>query len=152
MFNNSSDPWIPTETSAVEFRNLVSCYKWHLQNNVSLEQVHEACSMYEDLVRLGTETDVVFWLMGLLILIGNFAVLLGIIGTRELQRPVYIYLANLAITDVFAGIGLLYRTVGHIGHDQSDDEKREGLNRQLQGDPRHQDLGKTRHKSRLKEI
>ncbi|KAI8514710.1 Gamma-tubulin complex component 5 [Branchiostoma belcheri] len=107
---------MPTETSAGEFRNLVSCYKWHLQNNVSLEQVHEACSMDQDLVELGTETEVVFWLMGLLIIISNAVVLLGIIGTKQLHRPIYIYLANLAITDVFAGIGFLYRIVGHAGH------------------------------------
>ncbi|XP_078681606.1 cannabinoid receptor 1-like [Branchiostoma floridae x Branchiostoma belcheri] len=120
MFNNSassSDPWVPTETSAADFRNLVSCYKWHLQNNnVSLEQVHEACSMHEELVRLGTETGIVYWLVGLLIIICNAVVLLGIIRTRQLHKPIYIYLANLAVTDVFAGIALLYRTVGHVRH------------------------------------
>ncbi|XP_019646537.1 PREDICTED: sphingosine 1-phosphate receptor 1-like [Branchiostoma belcheri] len=127
MFNNtgSSDPWMLTETSD-KFRSLVSCYKWHLQNNnVSLAQAHEACSMHKDLVRLGTETDVVFWLMGLLIIIGNAVVLLGIIGTRQLHsdKPIYIYLANLAVTDVFAGIGLLYRTVGHVQHNVTYDFK-----------------------------
>ncbi|XP_066266078.1 sphingosine 1-phosphate receptor 1-like [Branchiostoma lanceolatum] len=118
MFNNSSNPWMLTEeTSAPEFANLVSCYKFHLRNNTaSIAQANEACSMQEDLVRLGTGTDVVFWLMGLLIIISNAVVLLGIIGTRELHRPIYFFLANLAITDVFAGIGLLYRTVGHVGH------------------------------------
>eukprot|EP00058_Branchiostoma_floridae_P010380 XP_002595868.1 hypothetical protein BRAFLDRAFT_84236 [Branchiostoma floridae] len=119
MFNNSSNPWMVTEgTPAPVFANLVSCYKWHLQNNTaSIAQANEACSMHEDLVRLGTETDIVFWLMGLLIIISNAVVLVGIIGTRELRRPIYFYLANLAVTDVFAGIGLLYRTVGHNGYD-----------------------------------
>ncbi|XP_066292932.1 sphingosine 1-phosphate receptor 1-like [Branchiostoma lanceolatum] len=118
MFNSSSDPWAPTEeTSAPEFANVVSCYKWHLLNkNASIAQANIACSMREDLLRLGTGMYIALWLLGLTIIITNTVVLLGIIGTRALHRPIYFYLANLAITDVFAGIGLLYRTVGHVGH------------------------------------
>eukprot|EP00058_Branchiostoma_floridae_P020910 XP_002606400.1 hypothetical protein BRAFLDRAFT_67651 [Branchiostoma floridae] len=120
MFNNSSDPWmLPEETSAPEFVDLPSCYKWHLQNNTaSIAQADEACSMHEDLVRLGTGTDVVFFLIGLIEIIANAVVILGIIGTKELRKPIYFFLANLAMADVFAGIGLLYRTVGHVGHNQ----------------------------------
>ncbi|XP_035665176.1 sphingosine 1-phosphate receptor 2-like [Branchiostoma floridae] len=116
MFNNSSDPWKLTgETSAPEFVRLQPCYKWHLQNKtVSIAQADEACSMHEDLVRLGTGTEI--WLLGFLIIISNAVVFLGIIGTRELHRPIYIYLANLTMADIFAGIGLLYRTAGHDLH------------------------------------
>eukprot|EP00058_Branchiostoma_floridae_P006832 XP_002592320.1 hypothetical protein BRAFLDRAFT_101264 [Branchiostoma floridae] len=102
MFNNSSDPWKLTgETSAPEFVRLQPCYKWHLQNKtVTIAQADAACSMHEDLVRLGTGTEI--WLLGLLIIISNAVVFLGIIGTRELHRPIYIYLANLTMADIFA--------------------------------------------------
>ncbi|XP_019620838.1 PREDICTED: uncharacterized protein LOC109467333 [Branchiostoma belcheri] len=119
MFNNSSDSWLSTEKAlAPEMSNLLSCYRWYLQNKtVSNAQASEACSKYEDLVRLGTGTDIVFWLMGLLIIITNAAVVWGIVATRELSRTVSFLLANLATTDLFAGVALLYRTVGHLVHD-----------------------------------
>eukprot|EP00058_Branchiostoma_floridae_P000935 XP_002586423.1 hypothetical protein BRAFLDRAFT_107702 [Branchiostoma floridae] len=120
MFNNGSHPWmLPEETYAPEFTSLLGCYRWHLQNNTaSIAQADEACSMHEDLVRLGTGTDIVFSLIGLIEIIANAVVILGIIGTKELRKPIYFFLANLAMADVFAGIGLLYRTVGHVGHNQ----------------------------------
>eukprot|EP00058_Branchiostoma_floridae_P026477 XP_002611968.1 hypothetical protein BRAFLDRAFT_91853 [Branchiostoma floridae] len=118
MFNNSSDPWMLTEqTTAPEFANILSCYKWHLQNNTaSIAQANEACSMHEDLVTLGTGTAVIFSNIGLLKIISNAVVILGIVGTKELRKPIYFYLANLAMADVFAGIGFLYHTVGQPGH------------------------------------
>jgi len=120
MFNNSSDPWmLPEETSAPEFIDMPSCYKWHLQNNTaSIAQADEACSMHEDLVRLGTGSSIVFLLIGLTTIITNAVVILGIMSKKELRKPIYFFLANLAMSDVFAGIGLLYRTVGHVGHNQ----------------------------------
>eukprot|EP00058_Branchiostoma_floridae_P000840 XP_002586328.1 hypothetical protein BRAFLDRAFT_108983 [Branchiostoma floridae] len=120
MFNNSSDPWmLAEETSAPEFATLLSCYKWHLENNTaSIAQVDEACSMHKDLVKLGTGTDIVFFLTGLMEIIANAVIILGIIGTKELRKALYFFLATLALSDVFAGIGLLYRTVGHVGHNQ----------------------------------
>eukprot|EP00058_Branchiostoma_floridae_P010379 XP_002595867.1 hypothetical protein BRAFLDRAFT_84235 [Branchiostoma floridae] len=118
MFNNSSDPWmLPEETSVPKFIDLPSCYKWHLRNNtVSIAQADKACSMHDDLVSLGTETDIVFLLIGLITIISNAVVILGIVVTRELRKPIYFYLANLAMADVFAGIGLLYHIVGQPGH------------------------------------
>eukprot|EP00058_Branchiostoma_floridae_P020881 XP_002606371.1 hypothetical protein BRAFLDRAFT_67615 [Branchiostoma floridae] len=120
MFNNSSDSWmLPEETSAPEFVDLPSCYKWHLQNNTaSIAQADEACSMHEDLVRLGTGSSIVFLLIGLTTIITNAVVILGIMSKKELRKPIYFFLANLAMSDVFAGIGLLYRTVGHVGHNR----------------------------------
>eukprot|EP00058_Branchiostoma_floridae_P005201 XP_002590689.1 hypothetical protein BRAFLDRAFT_89491 [Branchiostoma floridae] len=118
MFNNSSDPWMLTDqTSAPEFADLLSCYRWYMQNNTaSIAQADEACSMHEDLVGLGTGEGIVSLLAGLITIISNAAVILGIVSTRELRTPVYFFLANLAMADVFAGIGLLYRTVGYTGH------------------------------------
>ncbi|XP_019632480.1 PREDICTED: sphingosine 1-phosphate receptor 1-like [Branchiostoma belcheri] len=117
MFNNSSNPGLPTEeTFAAEFHSILSCYKWHLTNNFSVLQANEACSAYEDLVRLRTETEVIFLLMGLLIIVTNPVLLLGIIGARELHKPVYFFLANLAVSDFCAGAGLLYRAVGYVGY------------------------------------
>eukprot|EP00058_Branchiostoma_floridae_P009573 XP_002595061.1 hypothetical protein BRAFLDRAFT_90169 [Branchiostoma floridae] len=120
MFNNSTDPWMLTEgTSAPEFATLLSCYKWHLENSTaSITQADEACSVHEDLVRLGTGSSIVFSLIGLTTIITNVVVILGIISTKELRKPIYFFLANLAMADIFAGLGLLYRTVGHIGHNQ----------------------------------
>ncbi|KAI8509305.1 spindle and centriole associated protein 1 [Branchiostoma belcheri] len=113
MFNNSSNPGLPTEeTFAAEFHSILSCYKWHLTNNFSVLQANEACSAYEDLVRLRTETEVIFLLMGFLIIVTNSVLLLGIIGARELHKPIYFFLANLAVSDFCAGAGLLYRAVG----------------------------------------
>ncbi|XP_035697318.1 uncharacterized protein LOC118430512 [Branchiostoma floridae] len=121
MFNNISEPWLPTAgTPAPEFQTLVSCYQWFSRNKtLSVAQVDEVCSLYEDIVRLGTGGDLIFWLTGLLIIIGNAAVLWGIIGTQELRTPLYFYYANLAMSDVLAGIGLLYRTAGYVGYSRN---------------------------------
>eukprot|EP00058_Branchiostoma_floridae_P002350 XP_002587838.1 hypothetical protein BRAFLDRAFT_94092 [Branchiostoma floridae] len=62
--------------------------RWHLQNNTaSIAQADEACSMHEDLVRLGTGTDIVFSLIGLIEIIANAVVILGIIGTKNCANP-----------------------------------------------------------------
>ncbi|XP_019627878.1 PREDICTED: sphingosine 1-phosphate receptor 1-like [Branchiostoma belcheri] len=118
MFNNSSDSWLVTEKTLVpEMPNLLSCYRWYLRDKtVSNAQANEACSKHVDLVRLGTGTDIVFWLLGILIITANVVVLWGIIVTRKLSKTVSLLLANLATTDLFAGVVLLYRTVGHLLH------------------------------------
>eukprot|EP00058_Branchiostoma_floridae_P005634 XP_002591122.1 hypothetical protein BRAFLDRAFT_105536 [Branchiostoma floridae] len=56
MFNNSSESWLLTEqTFAPEISNLLSCYRWFMQNKTaSIAQANEACSVYGDLVTVGT--------------------------------------------------------------------------------------------------
>ncbi|KAI8500888.1 Gamma-tubulin complex component 5 [Branchiostoma belcheri] len=87
----------------------IHCILWYLKSNetVSYDQAQAACSMYKSLEELTTVNRVIYWLTAILILIPNVAMLLGIIGTRKLHKPLYFYMANLAASDVLTGIGLM---------------------------------------------
>ncbi|XP_019616026.1 PREDICTED: sphingosine 1-phosphate receptor 1-like [Branchiostoma belcheri] len=110
MFNNSSlaSP-VTGRTSAREFNRQIPCILWHLQNKSSYNQAEQACSAYTDFVEFGTGLTIAFWLTGLHIIISNAAVLWGIIRTPELRKQIYMFMANLAVADMLAGIGLLVR-------------------------------------------
>eukprot|EP00058_Branchiostoma_floridae_P005378 XP_002590866.1 hypothetical protein BRAFLDRAFT_101124 [Branchiostoma floridae] len=119
MFNNSSDsPFAPGGTSPFgKFDGQESCLLRHLQNTTLFQgyaQAQEACSMYANTEELGTATAVISWLLGLIIITTNTAVIWGIIRTRELHKALYFYMANLAVADLVGGIGLLYRTVDQV--------------------------------------
>eukprot|EP00058_Branchiostoma_floridae_P018694 XP_002604183.1 hypothetical protein BRAFLDRAFT_73473 [Branchiostoma floridae] len=99
------------------FGALVSCYWDHLQNKtVTYQQAHAACSAYEDAFELGTGPAIACRLTGILIVTANVSLLLGIASTRELHKPRFLYISNLAVADLLAGIALLYRSVDHRGY------------------------------------
>ncbi|KAI8516167.1 Gamma-tubulin complex component 5 [Branchiostoma belcheri] len=105
MFNNSSLLSPGTgETSEGDFTRRVPCILWHLQNKSSYDQAHEACSAFTDFMELGTGMAVVFWLVGLCIIISNAAVLWGIIRAPELRKQLSFLMANLAVADMLAVI------------------------------------------------
>ncbi|XP_019627006.1 PREDICTED: uncharacterized protein LOC109471917 [Branchiostoma belcheri] len=116
--NGSAPPFAPGNTPHFEtFDGQTSCLLWHLQNKTVFQgytAAQEACSMYENTEEMGTATAVISWLLGLLIVTCNVAVILGIIRTTQLHKPLYIYMANLAVSDLVGGVGLLYRTVDRI--------------------------------------
>ncbi|KAI8491663.1 Gamma-tubulin complex component 5 [Branchiostoma belcheri] len=119
MWNNgSAPPFAPGNTPHFEtFDGQTSCLLWHLQNKTVFQgyaAAQEACSVYENTEEMGTATAVISWLLGLLIVTCNAAVILGIIRTTQLHKPLYIYMANLAVSDLVGGVGLLYRTVDRI--------------------------------------
>ncbi|XP_019647050.1 PREDICTED: sphingosine 1-phosphate receptor 3-like [Branchiostoma belcheri] len=112
MFNNSSLlPSVANETSEGDFTSQIPCVLWHLQNNSSYDQaqVQEACSAYPDLTETGAGTTVVFWLTGLYIIISNLVVLWAIVRTPELGKQLYLFMANLAVADLLAGIAIVVR-------------------------------------------
>ncbi|KAI8511593.1 Gamma-tubulin complex component 5 [Branchiostoma belcheri] len=119
MFNNSSRlPSVTNETSEGDFTSQIPCVLWHLQNNSSYDQVQvqAACSAYPDLTETGTGTTVVFWLTGLYIILSNLAVLWAIVRTPELGKQLYLFMANLALADLLAGIAILCKTRRRRGH------------------------------------
>ncbi|XP_019636078.1 PREDICTED: LOW QUALITY PROTEIN: lysophosphatidic acid receptor 3-like [Branchiostoma belcheri] len=112
MFNVNNSSLLPSgtgETSEGDFTRRIPCILWHLQNKSSYDQAQEACSAYTDFMELGTGMAVVFWLVGLCIIISNAAVLWGIIRAPELRKQLSFLMANLAVADMLAGIGLLLR-------------------------------------------
>ncbi|XP_019622286.1 PREDICTED: uncharacterized protein LOC109468482 [Branchiostoma belcheri] len=117
MWNNSSASLFAPGNTFETFDGQASCLLWHLQNTTVFQgyaAAQETCSMYENTEELGTATAVISWLLGLLIVTCNIAVILGIIRTPQLHKPLYIYMANLAVSDFVGGVGLLYRTVDPI--------------------------------------
>ncbi|XP_078674646.1 sphingosine 1-phosphate receptor 1-like [Branchiostoma floridae x Branchiostoma belcheri] len=118
MFNNSTaHPSVTTETPSDDrFDWQLSCILWHLRNEtVSYDQANDACSMYKSPGELAAGTKVFYWLTAIFIIIPNSAMLLGIVGTRKLHKPLYFYLANLAVTDLLASIALLCQSVNRLG-------------------------------------
>ncbi|XP_019622107.1 PREDICTED: olfactory receptor 1G1-like [Branchiostoma belcheri] len=119
LWNNSSaPPFAPGNTPQFEkFDGQTSCLMWHLQNKTVFQgyaAAQEACSMYENTEELGTATAVISWLLGLLIVTCNAAVILEIVRTTQLHKPLYYYMANLAVSDLVGGSGLLYPTVDQV--------------------------------------
>ncbi|XP_035684260.1 rhodopsin, GQ-coupled-like [Branchiostoma floridae] len=109
MFNNSSVlPSLPTASPDIFDRQLQCVLTNLLKRTVSYDQARQACSVYKDFTKLGPITAIVFWLVGIFIIITNAAVILTIIRTRTLRKPVYFYMANLAMSDLMSGIGQLY--------------------------------------------
>ncbi|XP_019647230.1 PREDICTED: sphingosine 1-phosphate receptor 1-like [Branchiostoma belcheri] len=110
MFNNSSlSSPVTGVTPEGDINGQLPCFLRHLQNKSSYDQAQDACSMYMNFVELGTGLTVVFWLTGLHIIISNAVVLWGIIRTPELRKQIYMFMANLAVADMLAGIGLIVR-------------------------------------------
>ncbi|XP_019647766.1 PREDICTED: sphingosine 1-phosphate receptor 5-like [Branchiostoma belcheri] len=117
MFNNSSAslPLDLNETLVPEFAGRLLCVLWYLRNQtVPYSQAEEACSMYFD--ESGrTEMTVFCLVVAVFIIIANTVVLSGIIGNRELHKAYFIYLANLSMADMVAGMALLfYSTAGQM--------------------------------------
>eukprot|EP00058_Branchiostoma_floridae_P003964 XP_002589452.1 hypothetical protein BRAFLDRAFT_80153 [Branchiostoma floridae] len=92
------------------FGALLSCYWNHLQNKtVTYQQAHAACSAYEDAFELGTGLAIFYGLTGILIIAANISLLLGIICRRELHKPRFLYISNLAMADLLADSYLAVR-------------------------------------------
>ncbi|XP_078604068.1 sphingosine 1-phosphate receptor 1-like [Branchiostoma floridae x Branchiostoma japonicum] len=109
MFNNSSVlPSLPMASADIFDKQLQCVLGYMLNKTASYDQARQACSMYKDFTKLGPITAIVFWLVGIFIIITNAAVILTIIRTRTLRKPVYFYMANLAMSDLMSGIGHLY--------------------------------------------
>ncbi|KAI8506102.1 Gamma-tubulin complex component 5 [Branchiostoma belcheri] len=112
LWNNSSaPPFASGNTSPFEkFDGQTSCLMWHLQNKTVFQgytEAQQACSIYDNTEELGTTTAVISWVLGLLIVTGNAVVILGIVRTTQLHKPLYIYMTNLAVSDLVGGSGLL---------------------------------------------
>ncbi|XP_019632660.1 PREDICTED: uncharacterized protein LOC109476218 [Branchiostoma belcheri] len=119
VWNNSSvSPFASGNSSPFEkFDGQTSCLMWHLQNKTVFQgytEAQQACSIYDNTEELGTATAVISWFLGLLIVTGNAVVILGIVKTTQLHKPLYIYMANLAVSDLVGGVGLLYRTADQV--------------------------------------
>eukprot|EP00058_Branchiostoma_floridae_P008943 XP_002594431.1 hypothetical protein BRAFLDRAFT_72183 [Branchiostoma floridae] len=109
MFNNSSALSSVLDKTTGQFERKIPCILSNLRNNISYDEAEEACSMYTDFSDLGTGITVILLLTGLHIIVSNAVVLWGIARTPELHKQVYFFMANLAMTDLLAGVGLLAR-------------------------------------------
>ncbi|KAI8514010.1 39S ribosomal protein L30, mitochondrial [Branchiostoma belcheri] len=116
LFNNSSDPlWFNNSSDPLRFDNMLQCYTWHLlHTNMSKRQAIETCPIFDDVFASNGWPVYTFGVMGVFIILANVMVLFGIIGTRKLHKALYLYIANLAISDLLPGILLICLAFGHV--------------------------------------
>ncbi|XP_066295331.1 5-hydroxytryptamine receptor 1F-like [Branchiostoma lanceolatum] len=115
MTNNSSaaDMEGPTE---MEFADPFQCYTWHVQNQqMSYHQAVYICSWYE-VVTFTMVLTVLYVLVGISSVVCNGLVLWGIIRKQQLHKPMYLYVANLAVTDFLAGVIILWHVHSSVDH------------------------------------
>eukprot|EP00058_Branchiostoma_floridae_P004179 XP_002589667.1 hypothetical protein BRAFLDRAFT_64031 [Branchiostoma floridae] len=106
MFNNSST-LLGKTSSAEKFDKQLSCFLWYLRNQtVPHDQIQDLCSNYPSLLEMGTAANVIWCVMGILIIIPNTLVLGTVVGRKELHKPIYLFMANLAVSDILAGVTL----------------------------------------------
>ncbi|XP_066265655.1 sphingosine 1-phosphate receptor 1-like [Branchiostoma lanceolatum] len=109
MFNNSSAfPFVSENTSSdVVFDKQLSCFLWHLRKKtMPSDRIQDVCSIYDDLLEMGSVANVIWCVIGLFIIIPNVTVLGTILSRKELKKPMYFYMANLALSDILAGVTL----------------------------------------------
>ncbi|XP_078681614.1 uncharacterized protein LOC144916359 [Branchiostoma floridae x Branchiostoma belcheri] len=114
MSNNSSAA-VPGP-SKLDHADPFECYAWNvLQQHMSYDEAVNTCHWYEE-APFSKVLSVLYVLVGVTIVVCNILVLWGIISKKRLHQPMYIYVANLAVTDLLAGAMILWRVSDNVDH------------------------------------
>eukprot|EP00058_Branchiostoma_floridae_P004855 XP_002590343.1 hypothetical protein BRAFLDRAFT_76603 [Branchiostoma floridae] len=100
------------------FSGLLECVLWNVQiMSMSFDKAEAACSAHVGSVMLGTGSAIVCLLAASFI--NNAIVLCSVVRTRSINKLVYFFTANLAMSDLLAGMELLLYTIAMVEQSSS---------------------------------
>ncbi|XP_019616113.1 PREDICTED: adenosine receptor A2b-like [Branchiostoma belcheri] len=81
------------------------CFYWYEENNVDFDQAVAACSHLPNLVLdQNKKVGIASAAVGTVALLMNVVVLSGVLKNHQLSKPMYMFVANLAVADCVAGL------------------------------------------------
>ncbi|CAH1250806.1 CNR1 [Branchiostoma lanceolatum] len=105
--NASHAALLPSVTEEI-FLDALDCYYFYVKRNFTYHEANNRCFTYGNPFVGATVNRAFMGIFGVLIVLFNSCVLWGILGTKQLRKAMYFYIANLAVADLVSGVVCMY--------------------------------------------
>ncbi|KAI8519115.1 G-protein coupled receptor [Branchiostoma belcheri] len=106
-FNASNATLFPSVAEET-FLDALDCYHWYVKRNFTYHEANDRCFVYGSPFGGATVYRACMGIVGSFVLLFNSIVLWGILGTKQLRKALFYYIANLACADLATGVACLY--------------------------------------------
>ncbi|XP_019637940.1 PREDICTED: uncharacterized protein LOC109480232 [Branchiostoma belcheri] len=106
-FNASNATLFPSVAEET-FLDALDCYHWYVKRNFTYHEANDRCFVYGSPFGGATVYRACMGIVGSFVLLFNSVVLWGILGTKQLRKALFYYIANLACADLATGVACVY--------------------------------------------
>ncbi|KAI8519709.1 G-protein coupled receptor [Branchiostoma belcheri] len=97
-----------TGGNSTVFESFWPCFVWHLENKFEYDLAVSACSHLPDLfLDENKKVGIASAAVGTVALLMNLVVLSGVLKNHQLSKPMFMFVANLAVADCVAAVGVV---------------------------------------------